>query len=151
MAPKTTVLDSEWLRAFIKEHIEEFRAALDKMLKDDPSGPSMENISNGDITNTTVMSSRPLVLGLMAGSGDIVGGADLNKKVKEAAGQIGEIFKDHHVLFADLEEALWETIKKLKENQKKSLDEISADDFLDIFDDVDSDISGTDSDQTKQQ
>jgi hypothetical protein len=142
MAPKATVLDSQWLKAFIKDHVEEFRAALDKMLKDDPSGQSMENLSKGDITKTTIMSKRPLILGLMAGEGDVVGGANLNKRVQEAAGQIDEIFQDHHILFADLEEALWETIKRLTEKQKKSLDQISADDFLDIFDDVDSDISG---------
>ncbi|MFJ2095305.1 type VII secretion system-associated protein [Streptomyces sp. NPDC087901] len=150
MAPKATVLDSQWLRAFIKEHVDEFRAALDKILKDDPSGQSMENIAIGDITNTTIMSKRPLILGLMAGEGDVVGGANLNKKIQEAAGQIGEILTDHHVLFTDLEEALWETIAKLKESQTKSLDQISADDFLDIFDDVDQDISGTDGGQTKQ-
>ncbi|MEV5387077.1 type VII secretion system-associated protein [Streptomyces sp. NPDC052721] len=150
MAAKATVLDSTWLKAFIKEHIEEFRSALDQMLKDDPSGHSMDNIANGDVTTSTIMSTRPLILGLMAGEGDVVGGADLNKKVRDTAGQISEIFKDHHILFADLEEALWETIKKLNESQSKSLDQVTADDFLDIFDDVDSDISGTGGGKTPQ-
>ncbi|WP_329167043.1 type VII secretion system-associated protein (plasmid) [Streptomyces sp. NBC_01717] len=149
MAPTTTVLDSDWLKEFIKEHVVEFRAALENLLKDDPSGLSMETISLGDISSKTIMSKRPLILGPMAGDGDLVGGSALNEKVKKTATDINKIFTDHKVLFADLEDALWETIKELTENQKKSLDEISADEFLDIFDDVDSDISSTGQDQTQ--
>ncbi|WP_327249989.1 type VII secretion system-associated protein [Streptomyces sp. NBC_01320] len=143
MAPTTTVLDSEWLKEFIKEHVEEFRAALDNIFKDDYSGSSMESICRGDISSKTIMSKSPLIIGPMGGDGDLVGGSALNEKVKKAATDINKIFTDHKVLFSDLEEALWETIKELTENQKKSLDEISADDFLDIFDDVDGDLSST--------
>ncbi|MGW1411548.1 type VII secretion system-associated protein [Streptomyces sp. NPDC002403] len=142
MASSATVLSSPWLRAFIKEHVVEFRAIVDKMLKDGPDGLSVDSLSNGSVTDTTIMSKRPLILGLMAGDADMVGGAALNQGVQKSATAISEILKDHQILFADLEEALWETIKKLTDTQKKSLDQISADDFLDIFDDVDSDTGG---------
>ncbi|MFD9545711.1 type VII secretion system-associated protein, partial [Streptomyces sp. NPDC060022] len=133
---KATVLDSEWLKRFIEDHIEEFHAALTKMLKDDVTGRSVSYISEGQISSTTVVSAHPLILGSMAGESDLVNGAALNTAIQQVASAIHKIFSDHGVLFEEVEDALWATIKELKENQVKSLDKITAESFLEVFEDV---------------
>ncbi|MCX2923465.1 type VII secretion system-associated protein [Streptomyces sp. NEAU-W12] len=136
---KTTVLDSGFLKAFISDEVVEFKAVLDKMLKDSPDGPAASSL--GDPAVTTLKSTRPLVIGQMAGENG-AGGKELNEQIQEAADAIHRIVKDHRVLFDDIEEALEETIKELTDNQKGSLDKITAETFMDIFEDVDAGMEG---------
>ncbi|PJE95501.1 hypothetical protein CUT44_23160 [Streptomyces carminius] len=137
---KTTVLDSEFLKNFIKEEITEFKAALEKMLKDSPSdGPAISSV--GKRQSDTLLSTRPLVIGKMAGESGVEG-AGLNEQIQAAADAIETVIKDHGLLFDDIEEALEETVEELTENQKGSLDKITAETFMDIFDDVDAGMEG---------
>ncbi|MEE1940110.1 type VII secretion system-associated protein [Streptomyces sp. TRM 70361] len=136
---KTTVLDSEFLKNFINEEIVEFKAALGKMLKDSPDGQAISSV--GDPEVTTLKSTRPLVIGQMAGENG-VGGSALNEQIQEAADAIHRVIKDHRMLFDDIEEALEETVEELTKNQKGSLDKITAETFMDIFDDVDAGMEG---------
>ncbi|MFI5689328.1 type VII secretion system-associated protein [Streptomyces sp. NPDC051636] len=168
MANKT-VLSTEWLKQFIDVDFDDFRTVLRKMLHDDPSGRSLEFIADGDITVTTLVAQKPLGLGYMAstpastggGQGDTsdaksdkkpviytggtkipqVGGDKLNKSIQNSASEIYQLFRNHDKLFEDVEHALRETIQKMKETQAKSLDKISIDTFMDIFEDVDSDLT----------
>ncbi|MDQ1005806.1 hypothetical protein QFZ82_000435 [Streptomyces sp. V4I23] len=143
----TTVLDSEWMKAFIRDNIQDFRAVLGKILKDDPSGRAISFIADGDVTPSTLLSSKPLAIGLMAGNGDKdngVGGGELNKAIQEMAAAISKILTDHDVMFEDVEDALWETIRKMRDSQAKSLDKISTEFFLDAFEDVENSL-GSDS------
>ncbi|MGC9501094.1 type VII secretion system-associated protein [Streptomyces sp. WG7] len=136
---KTTALDSGFLKAFISEEIVEFKGALDKMLKDSTDGPAPSSIGDPDIT--TLKSTRPLVIGQMAGEGG-AGGKALNEQIQAAADAIHSVIKDHRVLFDDIEEALEETVKELTDSQKGSLDKITAETFMDIFEDVDAAMEG---------
>ncbi|MEW2397783.1 type VII secretion system-associated protein [Streptomyces sp. NPDC046862] len=144
---EVTVLDSEFLKKFISEHIEPFVAALGKIAKDDPKdGPAMESVSEG-IDTTTITATKPLILGGMAGENAAAGGGELNAVVQKAAGEIVRVFEDHSVLFEDVQDALWETIEQLNKSQGKGLETIAMEEFMDIFEDVDSDLTGDGDDE----
>ena len=76
----------------------------------------------------------------MAGENSSVGGGALNKVIQQGAGEVVRILDDQTILFEDLEQALWDTIDELAKSQGKNLESITADDFMDIFEDVDSDL-----------
>lgn len=135
-----TVLDSTFLKNFINNQIDGFRTTLENILKDSPTaGPAISFIADS-ISTTTIDSSKPLVIGLMAGEKSVVGGGSLNTAVQRGAGEVVRILEDQTVLFEDLEQALWDTINELAKAQGKNLENITADDFMDIFEDVDSDL-----------
>ncbi|MEU5344740.1 type VII secretion system-associated protein [Streptomyces sp. NPDC020766] len=150
-----TVLDSEYLKKFIQEHVEKFSVALEAMLKHNEvtDAKPISYISDGR-TNTTLKVTSPLIIGLMAapptpgGTDDPnkaggAGGGELNTVIQKSAGEILRIFEDQKVLFEDIKEALEETIKELAESQGKNLESIAANEFLDIFEDVDSDFGNS--------
>lgn len=154
---KRTVLDVEWLKQFIHGDFDDFRTALRKILKDDPaSGPSVGFIADGTVTATTLVSGKPLAIGGLAGpvggggatdagstspnTATDMGGQALNGAIQQAAGAIFEQLESQDKLFEDIESALGETIEKMKASQAKSLDRISSDTFMDIFEDVDTDL-----------
>ncbi|CAL9330860.1 hypothetical protein SUDANB6_00069 [Streptomyces sp. enrichment culture] len=135
-----TVLDSTFLKNFINNQIDGFRTSLENILKDSPTaGPAISFIADS-ISTTTILSSKPLVLGPMADENSVVGGGSLNKVIQQGAGEVERILEDQTVLFEDLEQALWDTINKLAKAQGKNLENITADEFMDIFEDVDSDL-----------
>ncbi|MGW1505861.1 type VII secretion system-associated protein [Streptomyces mirabilis] len=146
-----TVLDSEFLKKFIQQHIEDFSARLVKIAADDTvEGKAISFISKGSRSNTTLDSAKPLIIGGMAGgsgeggaSGGI-GGADLNKVIQEAAAEAARVIEAQTTLFGDVDDALWETIDVLNKNQGENLEKITPDDFMDIFEDVDSDLGNSD-------
>ncbi|QKV96024.1 type VII secretion system-associated protein [Streptomyces sp. NA02950] len=168
MADKT-VLNTEWLKQFIHGDFDDFRTALRKMLHDDPSGRSLEFIADGDLSPSALVAAKPLAIGYMAtapkasdaGSGDAsqsgttqpsmltyggttipqTGGGKLNRDIQRAASEIYQLLTEHNTLFNDVEQALLETIDKMKDTQTKNLDKVSTDTFMDIFEDVDRDLT----------
>ncbi|MEU3147004.1 MULTISPECIES: type VII secretion system-associated protein [unclassified Streptomyces] len=135
-----TVLDSEFLRQFINHQITDFRKTLENILKDDAhAGPAISYIADA-ISTTTIDAAKPLVIGLMAGENSAVGGGALNGVIQKGAGEVERILEAQGVLFEDIEEALWDTIDQLAKSQNKNLESITADEFMDIFEDVDSDF-----------
>lgn len=135
-----TVLDSTFLKNFINNQVDSFRTSLENILKDSPTaGPAITFIADS-ISTTTILSSKPLVLGPMADENSVVGGGSLNKVIQQGAGEVERILEDQTVLFEDLEQALWDTIDELAKAQGKNLENITADEFMDIFEDVDSDL-----------
>ncbi|MEU5095715.1 type VII secretion system-associated protein [Streptomyces sp. NPDC020996] len=135
-----TVLDSTFLKNFINNHIDGFRKELENILKDSPTaGPAISFIADS-ISTTTIDASKPLVVGLMAGQNSAAGGDALNKVIQTGAGEVVRILEDQTILFEDLEQALWDTIDELAKAQGKNLEHITADDFMDLFEDVDSDL-----------
>ncbi len=135
-----TVLDSTFLKNFINNQVDAFRTSLENILKDSPTaGPAISFIADS-ISTTTILSSKPLVLGPMADENSVVGGGALNKVIQQGAGEVERILEDQTVLFEDLEQALWDTIDELAKAQGKNLENITADEFMDIFEDVDSDL-----------
>ncbi|MFI8088591.1 type VII secretion system-associated protein [Streptomyces sp. NPDC086080] len=142
-----TVLDAEFLKNFINNHISGFRARLEKILSDDKNaGPAISDIADA-MSTSTIVASKPLVIGLMAGENSAVGGGALNMAVGKGAKEVVRIIEDQTILFEDLEQALWDTIDELAKSQGKNLESITADEFMDIFEDVDSDLSNSDSDE----
>ncbi|GHC20740.1 type VII secretion system-associated protein [Streptomyces albogriseolus] len=135
-----TVLDSTFLKNFINNQVDAFRTSLENILKDSPTaGPAISFIADS-ISTTTILSSKPLVLGPMADENSVVGGGSLNKVIQQGAGEVERILEDQTVLFEDLEQALWDTIDELAKAQGRNLENITADEFMDIFEDVDSDL-----------
>ncbi|MGX1091145.1 hypothetical protein RKD47_001826 [Streptomyces albogriseolus] len=135
-----TVLDSTFLKNFINNQVDSFRTSLENILKDSPTaGPAISFIADS-ISTTTILSSKPLVLGPMADENSVVGGGSLNKVIQQGAGEVERILEDQTVLFEDLEQALWDTIDELAKAQGRNLENITADEFMDIFEDVDSDL-----------
>ncbi|MEN8654023.1 type VII secretion system-associated protein [Streptomyces sp. 21So2-11] len=141
---KVTVLDIAFLKLFIENHIQDFSVALGKLDVDDVvEGRAISYIADGKFDNTTIDSKKPLAIGPMAGEGEKVGGVALNTIIQKSAAELSRIIEDHTVLFEDLEQALWDTIELLKKDQGKNLDSITTDDFMDIFEDVDSDLGNS--------
>ncbi|WAU82109.1 type VII secretion system-associated protein [Streptomyces sp. Qhu-G9] len=139
---KVTVLDSEFLKTFINEQITAFQQTLEAIAKNDvTNGPAISSIASNKKTTTTIDSARPLILGGMAGEKSAVGGDALNSVIQKAAAELDGIIDEQTVLFEDLEAALWETIEKLNKNQGQSLEKIVADEFMEIFEDVDSSLA----------
>lgn len=133
-----TVLDSEFLRQFINHQITDFRKTLENILKDGGhAGPAISYIADS-ISTTTIDAAKPLVIGLMAGESSAVGGGALNGVVQKGAAEVERVLEEQGVLFEDLEEALWDTIDQLAKNQGANLENITADEFMDVFEDVDS-------------
>ncbi|MCX4703074.1 type VII secretion system-associated protein [Streptomyces sp. NBC_01373] len=145
---KVTVLDSAFLKQFITDQIEAFAEGLERMGNDDPNaGPAIKDIAEIAPVNTTINATKPLIIGGMAGQDSPVGGAALNTVIQKAADEISRILEDQTVLFEDLQAALWETIEELNKNQGKSLQDITADEFMDVFEDVDSSLTGEGDDE----
>ncbi|MGI5197942.1 type VII secretion system-associated protein [Streptomyces sp. CA-288835] len=145
-----TVLDSEFIKKFTTEQIEVFAATLGAIAQDHATeGPAMKSISAG-IENTTISSTTPLILGEMAKEQSSSGGGELNAVVRKAAEELARIFEDHGVLFEDVQEAMWDTVDKLNEAQGKGLETIAMEEFMDIFEDVDSDLSGESEDEDEE-
>ncbi|WP_217145788.1 type VII secretion system-associated protein [Streptomyces sp. AC627_RSS907] len=138
---KTTVLDSDFLNQFIKNHIEEFANDLAKIMKDDANGNAITYIAEGKLTPGTLASTKPLAIGRMAGDSSGVAGASLNKAIQALAEGISKVIKDHQVLFGDIEQALRDTITEMKQEQQASLEKMSATRFTDIFEPVQGDLS----------
>ncbi|GAA3493185.1 hypothetical protein GCM10019016_002840 [Streptomyces prasinosporus] len=135
-----TVLDSTFLKNFINNQVDGFRTTLENILKDSPTaGPAITFIADS-ISTTTIDSAKPLVIGLMAGENSAAGGGALNKVIQQGADEVARILEDQTILFEDLEQALWDTINELAKAQGKNLENITPDDFMDIFEDVDSDL-----------
>lgn len=140
----TTVLDTEFLKNFIRNEITEFKSSLEKILKNSPDGPSVVGIAEGDASTTTrVNSPKPLVVGAMGGQGSNLAAGELNKAIANTAEKLKELLKNHKGLFDEIEDALEATVAELSKTQKTSLDQISGEMFMDIFEDVDDDFGGS--------
>ncbi len=142
-----TVLDSAFLNKFIREHIETFTADLEAILKDKDEGRAISFIANAVPTTTTIPTTKPLAIGGMAGEKSAAGGGKVNTVIQQEAKEILRILTDQTVLFEDFKEALRETVEKLENVQGGNLEGIVPEDFMDIFEDVDSDLGNTGDDE----
>ncbi|WEH43415.1 type VII secretion system-associated protein [Streptomyces sp. NBC_01218] len=138
-----TVLDKAWLKGFIENQFEKFSGSLDRVIKSDPDADvdSIKDIAEGVPTNITLASTKPLIIGAMAGDAKTNGGP-LNTLVGEAAGELDRVLTHHDLLLDTVLDALNETLEKLGKTQGDNLTLISGSDFLEIFEDVESDFAG---------
>ncbi|MFJ9031028.1 type VII secretion system-associated protein [Streptomyces sp. NPDC102274] len=137
-----TQLDAKALKSFIENDLTDFLRDLDSIRKDDPSGVlALYSILSGRSTPETLGENLVLGIGLMAGN-DNVYGQSLISKISDAGKAIDEVFVAQKKLFKDIENDLQETIDKLLKDQGGSLASIDGAKLLDIFTDVDQDLSG---------
>ncbi|MET8635066.1 type VII secretion system-associated protein [Streptomyces sp. NPDC004096] len=138
-----THLDSRGLQAFLDGDVADFVTALEQIRKDDPAGAqALKSLLDGRNTPDTLQENPFLAIGLMAGTDD-VHGASLISKVKDEAQSVDDIFAAQRTLFKDIDSDVRETIRTLLKTQGSSLTSIDGEKLLDIFSDVDSDLSDT--------
>ncbi|MEU8588763.1 type VII secretion system-associated protein [Streptomyces sp. NPDC048664] len=138
-----THLDKAGMQAFVNGDLADFITAIDKIRKDDPAGArALKSLLDGRNTADTLQENPFLAIGLMAGSDD-VHGASLITKVKAMAQSVDDIFGSQKTLFKDIDTDVRETIRTLLATQGDNLGSIDGEKLLDVFSDVDGDLSDT--------
>lgn len=156
-------LNKDWIRKFLDNDVTDFQSALKKILTDkvdpDPStilqslfsGPAMfsllsevptvKNMMKGGSKPDSVLeeSEWPLIIGLM-GKGELNGDSVLSG-VQDTAETLTEFLEGQQTLFNDIEYALEDTIDTLFGTQGDNLEKIDGQKMIDIFEDVDDDLT----------
>ncbi|MFJ8489996.1 type VII secretion system-associated protein [Streptomyces sp. NPDC094038] len=142
-----THLDSTALKNFKNNDVADFISDLLEIRKDKAGVRSLKNLLAETGEGSAAGLAKILRIGLMNGgdSKDPVGGSTLVEALKTQAGALDKILKGQKTLFDDIDDALDETITTLLKTQGDSLTSIDGEKLLDIFDTVDGDMSGTDS------
>ncbi|MEU9347620.1 type VII secretion system-associated protein [Streptomyces sp. NPDC048278] len=142
-----THLDSTALKNFKNNDVADFISDLLEIRKDKAGIRSLKNLLAETGDDSASGAAKILRIGLMNGgdSKDPVGGSTLVEALKTQAGGLDKILKGQKTLFDDIDDALDETITTLLKTQGDSLTSIDGEKLLDIFDTVDGDMSGTDS------
>ncbi|MFF7391178.1 type VII secretion system-associated protein [Streptomyces scabiei] len=137
------------LQAFLDDRVAVFQDELRKIRLDDPSsGPAVGTLL-GETKYTTPEQfdsyglSKPLRLGIMLKADRLNGkGEELNTAVAATAEDLMTVYEEQTTLFAHIAENLKTTIEKLLTAQNDNLIKVDGQDFLDIFEDVTTDLSG---------
>jgi hypothetical protein len=138
-----THLDATGLQSFLDGDVAEFIKDLKNIRLDDNNQvQALKSILDGRNTADTLQENPVLAIGLMTGD-DTVHGKTLVDKVKTAAQSIDDVFVAQGTLFKDVDRDLQETITSLLKTQGSSLASIDGEKILDIFSDVNSDLSDT--------
>ncbi|MEU8824791.1 type VII secretion system-associated protein [Streptomyces sp. NPDC048636] len=143
-------LDKAGLQTFLDSRVLPFRDQVHEIqLNDGGAAPSMKSlIGESDVSADSPSFGllRPLAMGCMADDGYLEGhGASLQKAVQSTAESLVSIFEGQSELFGDIAENLRDTIHQLFNAQHDNLGSINGQKFLDIFDNVDEDLSSTSS------
>ncbi|AWW43375.1 type VII secretion system-associated protein [Streptomyces cadmiisoli] len=134
--------DAEGIRSFRDVDVADFLRELDRIRQGDWA-PSLIGLLTGEEADDGARQQDPmLVIGQMT-SGSVNGGP-LLARVREQAQDIDAILQqDHRELFPEISEALGEIITDFLSNQGVNLQAISAEDFLEYLDGVESALGGT--------
>ncbi|MEU5977616.1 type VII secretion system-associated protein [Streptomyces sp. NPDC047315] len=142
-------MDKAGLQAFQRDRVEPFEEELRKIALDDPTfGPSMGKLIgdadySGERDFATYGASRPLMLGPMLKEEFLHGkGLALNQAIGKSAERLTKIYGEQGGLFKDLRENLESSIETLFSAQSGNLVGIDGQDFLDVFEDVESRLNG---------
>jgi hypothetical protein len=138
-----TELDSKALTSFADNDVSDFIAELGHIRQTGKNGVrSLNDILSGRTTPQTVGENQTLAIGRMA-TDDTVNGQSLIQKVQDGAKAIDGVFVAQKTLFGDIHTELHNTIKAMLKKQDVNLDAIGGQQMLDLFSDVDSDLSGS--------
>ncbi|WP_227870110.1 type VII secretion system-associated protein [Streptomyces otsuchiensis] len=140
-------MDKAGLQAFLSDRVEPFEKRIREMNTDETDAPSMTTLSRkGDIDVTDTADhgrTAPLSLGAMLLPGSFESkGQQLNSAMGESASSLHTIFGDQEKLFKDVTDNLITTIDTLMTTQGGNLTEIDGQDFLDVFEGIDSRLGG---------
>ncbi|MEU1800358.1 type VII secretion system-associated protein [Streptomyces sp. NPDC019937] len=141
----TTQLNKEWLENFRKVDLADFKKALKTVTengKTDPVIPSMKALKGDDdgVPNLPFGTPVPLAIGNLA-SDPGTHGESINKAVVDMVTLLDGILKSHVTLFDDIDDAIEETIDSLFKTQGESLDAVEGQKLVDIFEDVEDDLT----------
>lgn len=140
-----TRLNSEGLKRFVEEDLDEFIRYTKDIREDAPAqGPrALKSLIEGYTTpDTQGLPNQFLRIGKL-GNDDGVHGAELTKRIESGAKGIDDVLVTMGSLFKHIDADLRETIETLLKTQGDSLAAIGGQKLLDIFSDVDSDLSGS--------
>ncbi|MER6138738.1 type VII secretion system-associated protein [Streptomyces sparsogenes] len=140
-----TQLDKQWLENFRKVDLADFRKAL-KTVSENGTGdhviPSMKALKGEDdgVPGLPFGTPVPLAIGNLAKDEGTHGQA-VNDAVVEMVTTLDGIIESHLTLFKDIDDALEDTIDSLFKTQGDNLAAIEGQKFVDIFEDVDADLT----------
>ncbi|MFX4290890.1 type VII secretion system-associated protein [Streptomyces bohaiensis] len=137
----TLEMNKDGLRRFRENEVDAVRKAIEKIRKGD-GAYSMRQLSGRESLDDSDMNDRqrPLALGRMvSGSGP---GAAVNDNIKTVAGALDGILDDQVALFEQIMTNLETTIDELLEEQGASLEDIDGQAMLDVFVEVETELTG---------
>ncbi|MFC4467661.1 type VII secretion system-associated protein [Streptomyces xiangluensis] len=143
-------MDKAGLQAFLDDRVELFKDELRKIALDDDSlGVQAVGSLIGETKYTSSKQfdsyglSKPLRLGMMLKGERLNGkGEELNTAIAKTAEDLTTLYEEQTALFADIADNLKTTMEKLLAAQNDNLTKVDGQDFLDIFEDVVSGLSG---------
>ncbi|WP_399895603.1 type VII secretion system-associated protein [Streptomyces sp. BBFR51] len=144
-----TQLDGKSLQTFIDTQLKDFVTQTEEIRRDgtDPvthrPARAVKSLVNGEATAETLRQNQFLALGPMLGDEALTHGKTLLDAITESAKSVDAILENQERLFRDIDRGFRETIKIIGSTQSDNISEINAEKFLDIFDDVDHDMSGS--------
>ncbi|WP_329279054.1 type VII secretion system-associated protein [Streptomyces sp. NBC_01451] len=141
-----TRLDAASLGTFRTHALAEFITDLKAIMKDDPNGVrSLHSVVKGLLPAEYFGENAVLGIGLM-GADDVTYGKTLVTSVLSSATSIDTILDLQGDLFDDIDDNLETTIRTLLKTQGTTLEGINGEQLLDIWSDIDGDLSGGEDD-----
>lgn len=136
-------LDGQSLQRFIDTDLHDFVRATESIRQDDTAGRALSSLLAGESTPETLQQNQFLALGPMTDN-DLTHGKALVAATTKSAKSIDEILLNQQRLFRDIDRDFRQVIKTMGDKQSDNIAEIEAEKLLDIFEDVDNDMGGSD-------
>ncbi|GGT64276.1 type VII secretion system-associated protein [Streptomyces sp. NPDC059153] len=139
-------LDGKSLQTFIDNDLRDFLTKTEEIRRDKYAGDdqrpirSLKSLVDGETTPETMAQNQLLALGPMVND-DTTHGKSLIEAVKSAAKSVDEILERQQRLFKDIDRDFRQTLKLMGSTQGDNITEINADKLLELFEDVDNDMS----------
>ncbi|MCX4765867.1 type VII secretion system-associated protein [Streptomyces sp. NBC_01275] len=145
---KTPVkLDKTAVKQFLTEEVRPFKESVKKVLKE----PNEDGVlplpwhsaeAKHDSTSPIAGAKMPFAIGGMAGDASVLlSSSHLISSVTGMIDQVDEILKLQIRLFGDIEDGLEDTVHSLLKTQDGNLGSINGEKMVDVFIDVDDDLS----------
>ncbi|NJQ06536.1 type VII secretion system-associated protein [Streptomyces lonarensis] len=137
----TLKMNKDGLQSFLENEVDTVKKKIKEILSGNGAEP-MSVLAGRDRPEDTDMADRqrPLALGLMvSGNGP---GTEVNNSIKTVAGAVDDILDHQLTLFTQIISNLESTIEELLTEQGKSLEDIDGQALLDVFSDVETELTG---------
>jgi len=139
-------LDGKSLQTFIDTELKDFVTQTENIRKDaapgsDHPGRALKSLINGEADPDTLNQNQFLALGPMVGDDSLTHGKPLVEAATKSAKSIDGILENQQRLFRDIERDFRETLKIMGATQNDNITKIKAEKLLDIFEDVDHDLT----------
>ncbi|MFF4792920.1 type VII secretion system-associated protein [Streptomyces sp. NPDC001276] len=149
-----THLDGKSLQTFIETELKDFVTQTENIRRDKsdsadgrPPGRALKSLIDGTTTPETLQQNQFLALGPMVND-DLTHGKSLIESTTKSAKSLEGILEQQQRLFRDIDRDFRQTLKLMGATQSDNITEIDAQKLLDIFQDVDHDMSPTSDSKT---